>query len=934
LTPSRLLGREVEASQIAELVEQIPWRGSALVINGEPGVGKSSLLKLADALADDEELCVARCAGVQCEAHLPFSGLHQLLRPILPAASELSALQRGALYGAFSLDDSEVQDHFLIASAALDLIGHVASATPLLMLVEDAHWLDRATSEVLTFIARRIEAESVVMLIALRDGYETPFLEAGLPQLTLKGLSSGAARSLVESSGPTLEPEVRDRLLEQARGNPLALVELPLALASGPRSSSSSVSDNLPLTSRLERAFVDRYHELPAPTRALLLAAAVDDGSSLAEILAVGSLLRATELPLDSLVPALGAKLLQIEGEELQFRHPLVRSAILQATDLPEQQAAHTALADLLDSEPDRRAWHRAASIVGTDESIAAELEATSSRAMRRGAPSVAVAALERAAQLSERPLDRSRRLVGAITAAFEAGRRDVVERLLRELDVLELSEGEEARVMWVRELFEEGINGGAATIGHLLRTSADAATRGDQDLARKLVRAAATRCFWADPGADARGQVVAAAHELQRSEFDAEAIVALALADPIGQGADVRDRLRRLPPGSTADPAVAHLLGTAATSVGAMSVGNELLGMAISGLRLQGRIGLLTRALGSYTFSAVLCGDWSGGNSAAHEACELAEHTRQARWAGAARISIALVAGYRGHRATSDALTARVERDITASGHTSLLAFVQVARGAAALSRGSYREAFDHLTRLFQPGDPAHHLAVQCWAIGDLAEAAAHCDEQPAALRLLGHLTATPEPEASELVRFGLAYARPLLVDEQSAEPLFRSALETGVSELPFLRARTQLAYGMWLRRQRRPREARGQLRLASEMFDILEADSWAERARQELRATGESVRPRTAQPVEELSPQERQIAVLAAEGLTNREIGLQLFISHRTVGSHLYRIFPKLGVSSRVELHSAIGAVRPDKNAASLDLGPHLPDEDLSGL
>jgi DNA-binding CsgD family transcriptional regulator len=934
LTAPRLLGRELEASRIAVLIEQLPRRGSALVISGEPGIGKTSLLQLASTLAEDETLSVVRCAGVRCEAHLPFAGLHQLLRPILPAVSELSEIQRGPLYGAFSLDDSEVQDHFLVASAALDLIELVASRSPLLMLVEDAHWLDTPSSAALSFIARRIEAESAVMLIALRDGYETPFVQTGLPELTLEGLGPDAARTLLDANAPHLAPELREQLLAQSRGNPLALVELPLALRSGPRFRSPSVTTRLPLTSRLERAFVDRYHELAAPTRALLLLAAVDDGESLAEILASGSLLHGTELRLNSLMPAVGAKLVQIEREELHFRQPLLRSAILQATDLPQQQAAHSALAGLLASEPDRRAWHRAASIVGTNESVAAELEATSARAIRRGAPSMAVAALERAAQLSEHSPERSRRLVGAITTAFETGQRDVVERLLRELDVIEVSEGEEARLMSLRELFEEGLNGGTATIDHLLRTAGETATRGDGDLARRLVRAAATRCFWADPGTEVTARVVAATHQLQRSEFDAEAILALALADPVGQGPDVRDRLRRLPAGIAIDPATAHLLGTAATTVGAMSVGKELLGTAISGLRVQGRVGLLARALGSYTFSAVLCGDWSDGDSTAHEACELAEYTHQTRWAGAARASMALIAGYRGDRATSDALTDRVERDITASGYTSLLAFVQVARGAAALSRGSYREAFDHLSRLFQPGDPAQHLSVQCWAIGDLAEAAAHCDEQIAASRLLGHLTSTPATEASELVTIGLAYARPLLVEERSAEPLFRKALETGVSALPFLRARTQLSYGMWLRRQRRPREARGQLRLASAMFDILQAASWADRARQELRATGETLRPRGAQPIEELSPQERQIAVLAAEGLTNREIGQQLFISHRTVGSHLYRIFPKLGVSSRLELHSAIGEVAPESAAASLEFGPHFPDENLSRL
>jgi AAA ATPase-like protein len=423
MTALPLVGRERELAALADLIDRVSERGRTLVVRGEAGIGKSTLLAAATTRARDHGMLVLTATGVQSEAHLPFAGLHQLLRPILSGSQQLPAPQRAALLAAFGMTDAAAPDLFLIALAVLELLADTAEGSPLLLGVEDAQWLDHPTSDVLAFVARRLESEPIVLLAAIREGYESPLVEAGLAELRLEGPDQVATGALLEGHAPELGRAVRRRLLDEAEGNPLALTELPAALGADQLGEAAMLPARLPLTARLERALAARVLELPAATRTLLLVAAVDDGGVLAELLAAAAVVRGTDVTVEALALALDARLIEVDEIELRFRHPLVRSAVHQAASVWERQAAHAALAQVLAGQPDRHAWHRAAASLGPDEEAAGELEQVATRAQRRGAIAVAVAALERAARLSDDPALQGRRLLRAAELAFELGR-------------------------------------------------------------------------------------------------------------------------------------------------------------------------------------------------------------------------------------------------------------------------------------------------------------------------------------------------------------------------------------------------------------------------------------------------------------------------------------------------------------------------------
>jgi hypothetical protein len=402
-----LYGRELELGVLRSLVEGVRDRGGVLLVRGEAGIGKSSLLAAAAAQATDHGMQVLSAVGVQSEARLPFGGLHQLLRPILGLAEGLHARQRAALLAVFGMSAERAPELFLIGLATLELIGDAAASSPVLLLVEDAQWLDDPSCAVLSFVARRLEAEPTVMLIAIRDGYENPFDDAGLPELRLQGLDANAAGALLDAHAPGLEPVLRERLLDEAAGNPLALIELPAGLEQKELVEGALLPSSLPLTARLEQAFATQASELPPATRSLLLVAAADDGGALDELLSATRILDGADVPVDAVAPAIAAQLVEIEGTGLRFRHPLVRSSIYQAASVSQRQAAHAALSEVLVGQPDRHVWHRAAATLGPDERVAAELDEAADRAARRGAVAVAITALVVAARrLGRHPLD------------------------------------------------------------------------------------------------------------------------------------------------------------------------------------------------------------------------------------------------------------------------------------------------------------------------------------------------------------------------------------------------------------------------------------------------------------------------------------------------------------------------------------------------
>ncbi|HME04643.1 MAG TPA: AAA family ATPase, partial [Solirubrobacteraceae bacterium] len=462
--PPGLPGRERELGVLSRLLDDLGnGVGGALIVRGAPGIGKSALLATIAERAGEDGIQLLSAVGVQSEARLPFGGLHQLLRPILGVAKGLAARQRGALLAAFGVSDEHAADLYLVAFATLELISDAAQNASLLLVLEDAQWLDQPTCAALAFVARRLEAEPAAMLIAIRDGYENPLSEAGLKELGLGRLDEDAASVVLDAQASGLRPAVRERLLAEAAGNPLALVELPKALSPRHLRDAAPLPSRLPLTARLEQAFATRLSELPRATRSLLVVASANDEAVVGEALKAAAILEGAETTVDRFIPVVAAGLVWIDGTKLHFRHPLVRSAIYQAASPAEREAAHRALSEVLIAQPDRRVWHRAAASLRADEEVAQELEDAAIRAERRGAPAVAIAALERAAELSEDTGNRGSRLMRAAELAFELGRQEPGLDLLRTAESLDLAADERTRLALLREI-REGVDWLTAT--------------------------------------------------------------------------------------------------------------------------------------------------------------------------------------------------------------------------------------------------------------------------------------------------------------------------------------------------------------------------------------------------------------------------------------------------------------------------------------
>ncbi|GAA4255869.1 LuxR family transcriptional regulator [Dactylosporangium darangshiense] len=900
-----LLGRGPELAMLAERVGGIRDGGGAVVVRGEAGIGKSALLAEAGRLAAAAGVRGLRTTAAESEHQVTFSGLYQLISPVLDQADGLPAPQRDAVLAAFGRSDAAAPDLFLVALATLNLLAEAATRAPLLLVVDDAHWLDRASADVLMFVARRLEFEPVVVFAAVREGVRSAFDGAGLPELAVGRLDDGAAAALLDAGAPRLRRAVRERVLAEAAGNPLALVELPIAM----RDAADGVAPigPLPLTRRLEEAFAARASALPEATRLLLLAAALSDGEVLSEMLAAAAAAGGEAPTVEAFGPAVRARLLEVDGARVTFRHPLMRSAVVQQAGIGQRRQVHAAFAALPGSDEDRRVWHRSAAASGPDEGLADELEAAAGRARRRGGVEAAVAALQRAAELSADPRRRGERLLRAAELAFELGRHDLVSELLHTIAATELSPRQRTRMVWIRGRFDDGVGDVQAGARSLTELAEQAAADGDSDLALKVLWGAALRCFWTEPGAAMRDEVVRAAVRLPVDPHDGRLLAVLAFAAPIERGAVIVDSLRRL----AAHPSRhgrASRRAEAALLVGAFDLAVGFCATAITELRSEGRLGLLARCLATQAWGAAHLGDLAVAIPAAEEAARLSRETAQPIMYATARVTQALLAALRGEWDRSEALSAEAERAALRVAARPVLATVCHARGLAALADGRHTEAYEHLIRMFDPADPAHHPALCCFAVADLVEAAVRGGHRDPVLPIVARMEDVARATPSPALHAGLRYARALLAADDDAEALFEAALRADLMRWPFARARVQLAYGGWLRRQRRAADSRGHLRAAGETFDALGTIPWSDRARQELRASGETIRRRIPAARDQLTPQELQIAQLAAGGLTNREIGERLYVSHRTVSSHLHRIFPKLGVSSRAALRAAL--------------------------
>jgi DNA-binding CsgD family transcriptional regulator len=902
-----LVGRDSEIPVVESLLAGIADGGGSLLVLGDPGIGKSALVEAASRRAADGGMRVLACAGVPSEAQFSFAGLHQLLRPVLADADSLPRGQRDALLTALGVAEGPAPAMPMVGLAALELLTGLAERTPLLVVAEDAHCLDLSTCEVLAFVSRRLGADAVGLLVTARVSElgDNPLAAGALPELRLGPLDPQASAALLDARA-VLDPVVRQRVLEDAAGNPLALVELPLTAVQ--QGSGGAVDGWIPLTRRLEQAFASRLPGLPELTFAALLAAGLNDGDALAEVLAAASLVAGAQVSVADLAAAVAAGLAEVDGQSVRFRHPLVRSAVCEAAGLVRRQAMHRALAGVLAGVPDRQVWHRAAASLGPDEEVATGLEAAANRALRRGAIAEQAAALAQAARLSPSSARRGQRLIRAAWAFHELGRPQTTLRLLDEAEPLDLEPGDRLRLSWYREIVGTATRSGARPLAALADLADQMRQDGDIDQALLTLEEVALRCWWSNPGRRTRQRMTAVAEAVPVAGDDPRLLCVLALCDTAEHGAAVLARLGQRQPGS-GTAYQDYLLGYAAAAVGACEQAVGFLTAAAAGLRARGWLGVLGQVLLSQGWSALLLGQAGLAGPAAEEATRLLAESGLPLWAACAQLIQAVLAGRRGDTTTATELAAQAERVLLMGGVSPLLAQVQLARGTAALGAGRYDEAYEQLARIFDPHDVAYHPHLRAWVLVDLAEAASRVGYQQAAHAHWAELVPQAAATGSPLLRAGLAVAAPMLATGD-AEALFDDAFCADLAAWPLHRARLQFAYGMWLRRRQQAADSRAPLRAARDTFDALGAAPWAQRARDELRASGERSRQPAPRAQDLLAPQELQIARLAAEGLSNREIGQQLYLSHRTISNHLYRIFPKLGITSRIELGAVVGA------------------------
>jgi DNA-binding CsgD family transcriptional regulator len=883
----RLYGRDAETAALDELLDQARKGASGtLVLRGAPGIGKTALLEWATEHADGFR--VMRGTGIEEESELPFAGLHLLLRSGLDRLAAIPAVQAEALRGALGLTKAGSPDRFLVGLAVLSLFADLADDQPLLCLVDDAHWLDRASADALLFAARRLDTESIVLLFGARPG---SFPAAGLPELSLKGLSAPAAAELL---GPSLPPGRRFRVLAEAAGNPLALRELPRIVTADTR------EGLVPLTDRLRDAFEGQLDGLPEATRILLVVAAAEGTGDLTPVLRAAASLGASLADVDV---ARDAGLIEVTDRRLTFRHPLIRAAVQHAAPLALRRAVHQALAAALDGpdQADRRAWQQAAAATGADEGIAAALEAAADRARERAGGTATQAWYQRAAELSTDPSAQARRLALAAEAAAEAGDLDRATDLARQgLDVAARTEDDAPTV--ARLLQSQAtvafLHGNPQAAHQRMLAASELLAAGDQEEAARLLTEAAHIGWYA--GERELAESVARLETPGLRHVPLVRLLLRAVGPILGRPADGLD------PGDALGEALAAASGNVPDLVMICGVGLILgqdviaqqVGTELSRqLRETGRIGWLPSALFYTGCAQAYAGRHQEARQTAAEGQRLARDTGQQRWVDALAEPLALLAAAAG----DEQLCHRLADE--AASRTNRLAWavpwIAAALGLLDLGLGRAESALGRLESLAHGRRFFHIPAIR--STPDLVEAAVRLGRPEAAAEPLALFEAWSRNTGQSWTTALALRCRALLDGDEGH---FRAAL--GLHEQddrPFEEARTRLLYGEWLRREKRKADARTHLAAALETFERLGALPWADRARSELTATGTTIRPAGPEPGS-LTPQERQIVRLAARGLSNKDIAAQLFLSPRTVGHHLYKAYPKLGVASRGQL------------------------------
>ncbi|GII34302.1 AAA family ATPase [Planotetraspora mira] len=873
-----IIGRNIELTSLWQTIDRAPGVPPNVVLHGDPGVGKSALLQAAVAYARQQGVRVLGGSGFESEAQLAFAGLHQLFAPVMEYLDRVEPFHRDTLRRALGLRDGPAPDRLATSVASLAVMAAVAEDGPVLIAVEDAHWVDHPTREVMMFILLRLQPYDARAVFARRPLTATERVTPGIHMQEVGPLDDEAAGQLLDLLHPGLPPSVRERVLAEAAGNPLAIIELPQTSV-GVELLPSGAS----LRTRLETGFAGRLLELPPRIRTTLLVAALDGDR----------LEHRAELSPYELLEAERAGLVTRDSTPsgLRFRHPLVRSAIIKTASPEETREAHAVLAEQHKADPEQRMWHLAAATVEPDERVAAEIEKAARAVSLKGGTGLAVKALQRAADLTPDPPARAARLEHAAELASESGQLDLAQNLLdqarRYLDDPARALATRAQILMLRD--------------------------GDLDAARRLLRGT--------PAAGPLVRVMAASYTQDPKEWAEVTDVVTGCDDDLvrllhdvflgrGSATLVRTALDALP--ADAPPGRVAALCRAATWMDLLPDYRDRIRGLIEGETGRGAV---THAASGYWLAAhdhFLAGEWEDAENAANAGLDLCVRHDLDLLAHDLRCSLGWLAAARGDADSAKEYSKTVEQWAAPRGSGLHLSLSARNLALAAMAHGDYDSAYAYWTSVSPPGVIPPYVAYAPWAVFDLVESAVRTGRIEEAR---AHAAAAENlAERAPRLRLHVRAAQALVAPPGEAVALFRSALALPRTERwPFDHARVRLALGELQRRRLQPGEARPELRRAADLFARVGATAWQQRAEQELRATGVAVtqRPNAAHG---LTAQQLEVARLAASGLSNKEIGERLFLSSRTVSAHLYRIFPKLGITSRAALRDALEGVTAD--------------------
>jgi DNA-binding CsgD family transcriptional regulator/tetratricopeptide (TPR) repeat protein len=900
-----LLNREQELQFIDGLLADVhTGKGGAFVLRGEPGIGLTTLLDYADGAATN--MRVVRVPGVEAEFHLAFAGLQQLCAPLLAGFDGLPQRQRAALESALGLNGGNSPDLFLVGLALLTLLSQAVAEEPCLYLFDDAQWLDEASAEAIAFVARRLEAELIVFLFAVHEPTASRVPLNGISDFRVLGLTSDVSRQLLERAvtGP-LDLNVRDRLVSETGGNPLALVELPAELTAEQLAGIAALPETLPLGVRLEQYFLNQFRKLPPATQTLLLLLAVEPGGDPGILwLAAGTL----GISAEAATAAVEAGLVKV-APRVGFRHALMRSAISADASTLDSRRAHRAYADVIDEalDPDRRAWHRAGASLGPDEEIAHELETSAGRAKGRGDNRAAAGLLQRAAALTPDPARRGGRMLAGAQAELAAANAGRATALLGQATTLPLTDLERAQAARLRASIGFALGQGADSAVMLLeaaRALESLDVRESREAHLEALEASVYSGRYGNGGAIRRAAEAALAAPSPTGPVIAADLLLDGVADLL-----VGNTVKGIPVVKQAIDALERtpqLRWQAFGCLAAMEIWDDaglhtLASAQLELAREAAELTPLTVALDQIAGGDnVISGQFDEAEANFAEARELAEATGDGGVASQASAGALIVSAWRGRMPEARDRAYATMRDAIARGLGRYVTFAQYATAVLENGLGHYDEALGAARSAAQ--DRALYLST--FALPELVEAAVRSGHRELAVEAVDRL-ADRTLSGTPWARGMLARSRAIISSDADAEPLYRAAIEhlQNCRATPHL-GRAHLLYGEWLRRQNRRRDARRELRTAHDMFRLMGAEAFDERARLELVATGERVRGREVGTEELLTPQEARIARLVVEGASNPEIAAQLFISPRTVEYHLHKVFRKMGVGSRADL------------------------------